>query len=100
MGCRVPAPVAGRQPRRIGPIVAAWLARRVTTATLAELAGQFGLSHSGSVPNPIRAIEKNRALSATLRRELEELEAPLATPHSPAPTPEKTKTRPAPNSAP
>lgn len=60
--------------------VAAWLARRLTTATLTELAPAFGLSHPGSVSNLTRKVEIQRGQSARLRRELKEIERLLVDP--------------------
>jgi hypothetical protein len=79
---------------------AAWLARRLTTATLNELATPLGLSHSGSVPNVTRRAERERAQSRSFRLELEQLEARLTaavSPHPPKsqrpPSKEKTKNK-------
>ncbi len=57
--------------------VAAWLTRRLTTATLQGLAGLFGLSHPGSVSNPLRRAERAVAESSRLRRVIEVIEQRL-----------------------
>jgi hypothetical protein len=48
--------------------VAAWLTRRLTTATLRELARLFGLSYPGSVSNLLRRAERAVAESSRLRQ--------------------------------
>jgi len=53
--------------------VAAWLARRVTTATLRELSSPFGLGHPDSVRNLIRRTEQAMQKSRTFRKEVEQL---------------------------
>ena len=73
--------------------VAAWLARRLTTATLSELAGEFGLSHFGSVANLTRKVEQQRATSRAFRRQLELLQARLIASASGSPPPRRTKTK-------
>ncbi len=76
--------------------VAAWMARRLTSATLAQLAHELGLSHFGSVSNLLRAVEKERAESAALRQQLEELESRLTArpgPATPAAGSRKTKNK-------
>ena len=50
--------------------VAAYLARRLTTATLRELAGVFGLTHPGSVSNLLRRAENTIAKSKRLRKDV------------------------------
>lgn len=57
--------------------VAAWLTRRLTTATLRELAGLFGLSHLGSVSNLLRRAQRAIAESSRLRRVIEVIEQRL-----------------------
>ncbi len=51
--------------------VAAWLARRVTTATLREWSFPFGLSHPDSVRNLIRPAEQAMEKSRTFRKEVD-----------------------------
>ena len=51
--------------------LAAYLAHRYTTATLRDLAGQFGLSHPDSVSNLTRRAEKALAKSRALQADLE-----------------------------
>ena len=64
----------GGRPR----VVAAWLARRHTEATLRELCGPFGLSHPGSLSNLTRQIDCDRKDSAEWPDDLAELEQRLA----------------------
>ncbi|NQU22945.1 MAG: transposase [Candidatus Nealsonbacteria bacterium] len=59
--------------------VAAWLARRLTTATLGELAENLGLTHYASVSNLTRKVDRQRAASQSFQRELQRLESRLAT---------------------
>ena len=69
--------------RRSGELardVAAWLARRRTTATLRELAPAFGLSHPDSVSNLIRRIDRALAKSRQLRQDIELIERSLESP--------------------
>ena len=58
--------------------VAAWLARRWTTATLRELAESFGLSHPGSVSNLLRRVDRTVAESTALRRAIDAIQQRLA----------------------
>jgi len=58
--------------------VAAWLARRMTTATSRELAAEFGLSHGGSVSNLTRKVEQQRMESPEFRRQLQRLQERVA----------------------
>jgi REP element-mobilizing transposase RayT len=53
--------------------VAAWLARRLTVATLRELAEPFGLGHPDSVRNLIRRAEQAMKRCSRLRKEVEDL---------------------------
>jgi chromosomal replication initiation ATPase DnaA len=57
--------------------VAAWLARRVTQATLRELAPQFGLTHPESLSNLTRRVDQSLANSPKLRREIEAIKQRL-----------------------
>ncbi len=74
---KVPRAVFATRTGGMPRAAAAWLARRLTTATLSELAGSLGLSHFGSVPNLTRRAERQRAKSPSFRLELEQLEARL-----------------------
>ncbi len=57
--------------------MAAWLARRLTVATLRELAEPFGLGHPDSVRGLIQRTEKAMARSPQLRRQIEQLKKQL-----------------------
>jgi len=50
--------------------VAAYLARRLTTTTLRELAGAFGLTHPGSASNLLRRAESSITKSERLQRDI------------------------------
>ncbi len=62
-----PACFAVKHSKESSRDVAAWLARRVTTATLRELSFPFGLSHPDSVRNLIRRAEHAMEKSKTFR---------------------------------
>lgn len=68
--------------QRSGPApcrdMAAWLARRYTTATLRELSSHFGLSHPDSVRNLVRRIDLAANRSNALRDDIEKLQQTLA----------------------
>ena len=49
--------------------IAAWLARRLTSLTLRELAPRFGLGHPDSVSNLIRRAETAIAETSKLKRD-------------------------------
>ena len=68
-----------RQPRSGSPArgVAAWLPRRLTTATLRELAVAFGLNHPDSVSNLVRRVDRQRVASRELRGIIEAIEGTL-----------------------
>ena len=53
--------------------VAAWLARRLTVATLRELAEPFGLGHPDSVRGLLGRAEATMKQLAKLRKEVEQL---------------------------
>lgn len=76
-----PAAFACRRSTASGRDVAAWLARRLTSATLRELAEPFGLRHPDSVSNLVRranaAINQSRRLQqdvATIQNSLTKTE--------------------------
>jgi len=54
-----------------GRDVAAWLARRLSSATLRELAPAFGLSHPDSVSNLVRRVDRALAESSKPRQDIE-----------------------------
>jgi len=58
--------------------VAAWLARRLTTSTLRELAPMFGLTHPDSVSGLTRRIEGKLAGSSRLQRDIAAIRESLA----------------------
>jgi REP element-mobilizing transposase RayT len=53
--------------------VAAWLARRLSTATMRELAGAFGLTNPTSLSNLTRRVDQKLKTSAKLRAEIKTL---------------------------
>jgi putative transposase len=57
-----------RRSRCIARDLAAWLGRQLTTSTLRELAGVFGLGHADSVRNLIRRIDRALPESRKLQR--------------------------------
>ena len=58
--------------------VAAWLSRQLTTLTLRELAGPFGLNHPDSVSNLTRRVDRALAKSSTLRNDIEAIRQALS----------------------
>jgi REP element-mobilizing transposase RayT len=54
--------------------VAAWLARRRSSATLRELAPAFGLSHPDSVSNLVRRVDRALADSSKITHDIEMIE--------------------------
>lgn len=66
-----------RGPGSLARPVAAWLARRLTAATLRELAGEFGLGRPESVSNLTRRIDREIARKPSFRRELALLESQI-----------------------
>ncbi len=60
-----------RRSGQLGRDVAAWLARRLSSATLRELAPAFGLSHPDSVNNLVRRVDRALAESSKLRQDIE-----------------------------
>jgi putative transposase len=79
-----PAILSLRGDGHVARAVAAWLARRLTTATLRELAGPLGLGRPESVSNLTRRVDRDMAKSSQLRQDLRALESRIA---------RKTKTR-------
>jgi chromosomal replication initiation ATPase DnaA len=59
---------------------AAWLARRLTVATLRELAEPFGLGHPDSVRNLIRRAERAIAKSNKFRKQVQRIKQELQRP--------------------
>ncbi|MBN1854122.1 MAG: transposase [Pirellulales bacterium] len=57
--------------------VAAWLARRLTTLTMRELAGSFGLRHPDSVANLTRRADRAMKKSPRLRNEVDAIRREL-----------------------
>jgi chromosomal replication initiation ATPase DnaA len=66
-----PAAFAQKRSALLARDLAAWLARRLTTSTLRELAGPFGLNHPDSVANLTRRAERALKKSPRLRKEVE-----------------------------
>jgi len=58
--------------------VAAWLARRPTTATLRELSEPLGLGRPESVSNLTRRIDRDLAKNPRLKRDLAAIELRIA----------------------
>jgi chromosomal replication initiation ATPase DnaA len=57
--------------------VAAWLARKWTTATLRALTQPLGLSHPDSVSNLVRRVERAVQASSRLRADIKGIESGL-----------------------
>jgi hypothetical protein len=68
---------AGFRSQAAGRDMAAWLCRRWTGATLAELGPSFGLSGTDSVSNLVRRAEKRSRASPKWRRISKQIEASL-----------------------
>jgi len=68
-----PASFAVKHSKESSRDVAAWLARRVTTATLRELSSPFGLGHPDSVRNLIRRAEQAMQQSRMFRKEVDQI---------------------------
>jgi len=62
----------------IARAVVAWLARRLTTATLRELAGSFGLGRPESVSILTHRVDRDMAKSSQLGKDLRTLESRIA----------------------
>lgn len=60
-----------RRSGHLGRDVAAWLARRLTTATLRELSEPLGLSHPDSVRNLTRRVDRMLKRSPQFRKDIE-----------------------------
>ena len=73
-----PVLLACRGDGHIARAVAAWLARRLTTATLRELAGPLGLGRPESVSNLTRRVDRDMAKSSQLGKDLRTLELQIA----------------------
>jgi len=63
-----------RSERHIGRAVAAWLARRMTTATLRELSDPLGLGRPESVSNLTRRIDRDLPKNNKLRQTIQAIE--------------------------
>ena len=70
-----PAILSARGNGHIARAVAAWLARRLTTATLRELSRPLGLGRPESVSNLTRRVDRNVAKDAKLRQDLRTIES-------------------------
>ena len=71
--------------------VAAWLAKRHTSATLRELATPLGLGRAQSVGNLTRRIDQARSKSRTLRRTIAQIESEITEHLSQRPRPPQKK---------
>ena len=69
---------AQRGDGHIARAAAAWLSRRLTTATLRELSVPLGLSRPESVSNLTRRMERQLASAPRLKRDLAKIESRLA----------------------
>ena len=63
--------------------IAAWMARRLTCATLRELAAPFGLTHPDRVANLTRRAERAMQQRPRLRRQVESPRKTLLGAHQP-----------------
>ncbi|MFO7903808.1 MAG: transposase [Pirellulaceae bacterium] len=73
-----PVAYRGRRSKAAGRDVAAWLARRLTSATLRDLMVHFGLGHPDSVSNLVRRADKAVGTSKSLRQDVEAIRTDLA----------------------
>ena len=73
-----PAAFACRRSVAPGRDIAAWLARRLTSATLRELAAPFGLGHPDSVSNLVRRANEAVDQSKRLQRDVASIRNRLA----------------------
>lgn len=71
------ADLRSRQSGLVARDVAAWLARRLTTATLRQLAEPLGLGHPDSVRNLTRRADRALRVSRELRADVEAIQASL-----------------------
>jgi len=55
----------------LGRDIAAWLARRLSSATLREPAPAFGLSHPDSASNLVRRVDRALAESSKMNQDIE-----------------------------
>ncbi|MGB7346670.1 MAG: hypothetical protein WBD20_20780 [Pirellulaceae bacterium] len=60
-----------------GRDVAAYLCRKYTTATLAELSEQFGLAHRDSSSDMVKRAKKRVAANASIRKRVKQIETKL-----------------------
>ena len=74
----VPWYVPGFRSGADGRDVAAYLCRRYTTATRAELSERFGLGHSDSSPDLVKRARKSRESHRDVRRKMARIEKQLA----------------------
>ncbi len=62
-----------RGTRQLSRDVAAWLCRRLSSATLRELAPALGVNHPDSVRNLVRRVDRELTRSRSVRRDVESL---------------------------
>ena len=74
-----PGDYAGFRSRAGGRDVAAYLCRRYTTATLAELSKYFGPSHRGSSGDLVRRTKRARLENAMIYDRITKIEKSLST---------------------
>ena len=66
---------AAKRSRHVSRDVAAWLGRRLTTATLREMSESFGLGHPDSVRALINRAEAAIETSSSLNRDVQTLKS-------------------------
>ncbi|MEX1027789.1 MAG: hypothetical protein WD049_07255 [Candidatus Paceibacterota bacterium] len=73
-----PAIFSSRGNGHIARAVAAWLARRTTSATLRELSTPLGLGRPESVSNLTRRIDRDLEKNSRLRKDVDKIERQLS----------------------
>jgi chromosomal replication initiation ATPase DnaA len=65
-----PQSLRKRRGESVSRDIAAWLCRELTSCTLRELAGEFGLGHPDSVRNLTRRVDRALPESRKLRQDI------------------------------
>jgi chromosomal replication initiation ATPase DnaA len=73
----LPEDYCGFRSRAGGRDVAAYLCRRYTTSTLAELSQHFGLGHPDSSSDMIKRAARNQATNSSIRKRVKRIEKQL-----------------------